>query len=692
MNKKATRLFSMLLAVLMVLTVMPVIALSAAESAPGADSADITVWDGKVPTDSNGVSATVEEWVFGTGAATGAKMEYLWADLADHVERDDTAKTLKIKTAAGFAWFVAWSNVNSKMDSGEYYGTDEAAKNGGKTVLQALRDYTISLEADIYLNDPAVYRSTWTNTVMPIFWDNLDLLNADHWINFTFDGKGHMIYGWKVDQTIVYDETNCQNNAWGLFGQLPLHNGTPDTVIKNLALIAADFDLNATIYSAASTIMDEDDTIDNVVDNTTMKAGVCTLMIGGIYGHVLYKEDIIVENCVVDIDQNVIADGTGSATTGPEVQPKGFMGGITGHVSIDSIHYAEEKAVSGYAKNYVADKTLAGWRVARNCLLFVNQQREVGEENWGGGIFCAAVAADGYSSHMYLDDIIVAEYTSKGSVLDDLTGKQYFTNPLMVCGGSGHTNNRGLIVVEVADDIADPIMTNHESNKAGVTTAQLLNSFETDIPVALTGARGGREKSFITWDIVSGQYPLPMAYSAADFMRTQLITKGITLGEASDYLENVGVSIRVANASSKQGIRFEFQTTEELELLAENADVVYGALVAPTQLVDDELDIDDEVALIYANIEGENIVTLDVVNGNFKATLVNFEGVAGDAFCLDFTVRGFVIVNGTVLYLDAYTASVTRVAKAYIEMYGENPEKADTIAKIEAMLGDHLAE
>lgn len=1008
MNKKATRLLSVLLAVLMVVTMVPFMALSAAEPVQNI-AADPVVWDGKVPASSDGTVATVEEWIFGTGAAEGKTYDFNWsAEYAgfgeqfgqyEHIEFNGT-DTITIKTAAGLALFTVWSNVNTTTVQG--MGTKFGNGAGMTHPLVFLQGKTVKLAADLYLNDPAVDAAEWTNTTMPIFWDGIDLFNDTHVTNFTFDGQGYMIYGWKLDQTIAYDETNCGNNAWGFFGMLPT-NGK--ITIKSLALIDAKFDLDATIYSAASTIMDVDNTIENVTTDTA-NGGVCTVYVGGIYGEGPYKHDIIVENCVIDVVQNIkiAGQGTGSYAGRGAVA---FVGGITG-ISADyfSAAYKEAKAVDGVATSKKFANDRAAWRVARACLLFVEQN--IKGEAWGRQVFNAGVAVDSWQRTMFLDDIIVASFLTSGNTTYE--GKNECEGVFTVQGNvnsTGYTANRGLVTCALdTNPKTNVYYVAHDSNKQ-VSATDLVENFATAVQTEITDGRASwpRSKTFESWTTENG-YPLPMNYNAAEYIASRYIpgdpvyristpedfmawkdnldklevvlendidmagydwspiqtwggtfdgqghvvynltstpasdnltgdyhaeknmrgglvnvaldgltfknvafmnyhfksfawwagahqgmlfayysganvkvenviiagrnnggtevgmfggrgggwsgtvtinncafictdpaktcvntgwaqasyeawnggsagyggvtvnnfyavnlpdyvesvrnasysdssrvtasniyatgakdrgyyslgmgdyasvehsvltyadvspefyaaiegdevtkadmvgsamdlgdgwtyadgllpvpkcfdasvaelltaTNGIKADDAADYLTFTGASIRLSELAEKQGIRFSFATTAALDLLAKNADVMYGVLVAPTARIGDELDADDEdVALLFANLEGGDAV-LDVVDGKFNAALVNFAGVTTcDVRKVSFTVRGFVIVGEEFLWLDSYACSAADVAKAYIaENAGsEDAEIAATIEKIEAIYSDLLAE
>jgi hypothetical protein len=196
------------------------------------------------------------------------------------------------------------------------------------------------------------------------------------------------------------------------------------------------------------------------------------------------------------------------------------------------------------------------------------------------------------------------------------------------------------------------------------------------------------------WTYADGLLPVPKCFDAS-VAELLTATNGIEVGDAADYLTSIGASIRLSELAEKQGIRFSFATTAALDLLAKNADVKYGVLVAPTALIGDELDVEDEdAALLFANVEGGDAV-LDVVDGKFNAALVNFAGVTtGDARTVSFTVRGFIMVGEDILWLDSYACSAADVAAAYIaENAGsEDAEIAATIEKIEAIYSDLLAE
>ena len=225
MKNKTTRLLSMLLAILMVLTVMPVIALSASETGAGATA---TVWDGNVPADANGVTATVEDWVFGTGTAADKKLTYAsWDAVADYITVADT--TITVKNAGGLAILAVMTNVATKIgDTDIADSAARAAYFSGKTIV---------LAADIYLND-----ATTSNKMMPLFWCGIDPTTTDAMESLTFDGKGFAIYGWSVDRTIDYKMDNRLANAWGFFGMMH----TSAMTVKGLALLDAALAIFAT--------------------------------------------------------------------------------------------------------------------------------------------------------------------------------------------------------------------------------------------------------------------------------------------------------------------------------------------------------------------------------------------------------------------------------------------------------------
>ncbi len=231
--KKGTRIFSVLLAVLMVLTVMPVIALSATEAQAVAAP---TYWDG---TASSATTTVTDVMAFVQAGTTYTATE---ADLEGHLTIDTARKEIHIVDELGFAIFVIMTNnpytiYENDGATVKYDGERETAVDATYGITDIVANATIYLDNDLYLNDPAKDVSEW-KSVAPMFMRPLPNNGGTNG-TLTFDGQGHSITGWYCDIAL----TSADHGAsFGLFGMPVVYDFF---TVKNVALLAQKLNITA---------------------------------------------------------------------------------------------------------------------------------------------------------------------------------------------------------------------------------------------------------------------------------------------------------------------------------------------------------------------------------------------------------------------------------------------------------------
>ncbi len=465
-KKRPVRLICAVLAILMVLALCPVVA------AEPSTNPTYDVWDGKVA----GTDKTVPELVESDDVLT------ITEDVSASLEKihDHTGSRFgfRVKDAAGFALLVVMTNKPNAF-------IVEGINTEATTVEGIMGSLTGKIEfaADIYLNDPNTPKDQWTNLVLPMWVNNIPTMGTGS----LMDGKGHMIYGWKVD---VEGVRATEQRGWGLIGNMQIASSY---TIKNLAMVDAVMDVQASNKSA----------------DGTKKA---TLLAGGLVGNLLQAStaggaNLEISGCAVAIEMNIGYDSAGTASE------LSFGGGAPAVMAGGLYSTAE------WAKHYNTDTgayqnvSSRGMPTASDCIvsLKVNATKASGGS---GNVYCGAVMGGQWSSSSRMHNILIVDTAFSGT---STTNTAIHDSQVWNIGWDGPCYgiwSNGSLAGNL-NLITNQYLYGKVANREGIDRWDILDNptyLATEMQKEVTGS-GKTFKPFTEWTQAANCYPVPNSFA-----------------------------------------------------------------------------------------------------------------------------------------------------------------------------------
>ena len=272
--------------------------------------------------------------------AVCAAASTIWDGTADTTwyTNNKSASVYRISTAEQLAGLERL--VNQYRDVPDRYDTIIVYKNG----TYSMKNKTIILDADIMLNDTAVWKdwsdsSIWKkslNVWYPIGYHDFEYGNVVPQFKGTFDGNGHVISGMYVLPWPIPEGTGGVSCRIGFFGAFT------DTVeVKNLK-ISASF-------------------VGNLPDPDGVRLSIYA---GGLVGHITNRaNNVTITNC--SFSGNVIAHYSGTQRIGGLI---GYIEGGTGHIISDCFSTGKVGSLGGgtVAEGSFLGRT-EGYGIVVNC-------------------------------------------------------------------------------------------------------------------------------------------------------------------------------------------------------------------------------------------------------------------------------------------------------------------------------------